>query len=193
MKGPAIILAIALLAPLLGHADSAKPGNAPANIQAPDGNKPFLVTHAEGAQDYVCLPAKSDSSFAWTLYGPQATLYAGKGNAEQVGTHFLSADAAGAGHPTWQANDSSRVQGSLAASSSDSAFVAPGAIPWLLLKASSTEAGKGGGVRFAHVTFVQRIDTAGGVAPASGCQSASDVGAKALVPYSATYVFFEPK
>jgi len=67
MKGPAIILAIALLAPLLGHADSAKPGNAPANIQAPDGNKPFLVTHAEGAQDYVCLPAKSDSSFAWTL------------------------------------------------------------------------------------------------------------------------------
>jgi hypothetical protein len=193
MKSPAIILAIAIGAPLLGHADGAKPGNLPANIQAPSGNKLYLVTHAEGAQNYVCLPAKADSTFAWTLYGPQATLFAGKGNAEQIGTHFLSADAAGAGHPSWQANDSSRVQGTLVASSSDSAFVAPGAIPWLLLKASSTEAGKGGGARLAHVTFVQRIDTAGGVAPASGCQSASDIGAKALVPYTATYVFFEPK
>ena len=189
MKKTAVILAIAVAAPLLAHADGAKP----ANLQVPDGNKLFLVTHAEGSQNYVCLPGKSDGSFAWTLYGPQATLFAGKGNGEPIGTHFLSADAAGAGHPTWQANDASRAQGTLVASSSDSAYVASGAIPWLLLKASSTASGKGGGSRFAHVTFVQRIDTAGGTVPASGCQSSSDVGTKALVPYTATYVFFEPK
>ena len=66
MKSPAIVLAIALAVPLLGYADSAKPGNVPENIQPPSGNRLFLTLHAEGSQNYVCLPAKSDSGFAWT-------------------------------------------------------------------------------------------------------------------------------
>ena len=189
MKRAATVLAMACAAVL--SVQAAENGTkVPDNLQVPAGNKQVLVAHAEGAQDYICLP-KADS-FAWTLYGPQATLFAGKGNAEPIGAHFLGADAAGAAHPTWQANDSSRALGTLVASSSDNAFVAAGSIPWLLLKASGTP-GKGGGARFAHVTFVQRIDTSGGVAPANGCQAAADVGAKALVPYSATYVFYESK
>ncbi len=164
----------------------------PSNLKVPDGNKVFLAVTADGAQDYVCLPAKNESGFGWTLYGPQATLYSGKSNVELIGTHFLSADATGAGHPTWQATDGSRVQGTMAASSSDAAYVAAGAIPWLLVKASAMGKGKSGGSTFARTTFIQRIGTKGGVAPASGCQAAADVGAKALVPYSATYVFYAP-
>ena len=174
MKSPAIILAIAFVAPLFGHADSAKPGNVPANIQAPSGNKLYLVTHAEGAQNYVCLPAKADSTFAWTLYGPQATLFAGKGNAEQVGTHFLSADAAGAGHPTWQANDSSRVQGTLAASSSDNAFVAQGRDSMVAAESIvvGTRKGRWRAIRARHIRAAKSIHS-GGTAPAggAGCQS----------------------
>jgi Protein of unknown function (DUF3455) len=190
MKRAVTVLAMAFAAGLCAQAAENSTIKVPDNLQVPVGNKQILVARAEGAQDYVCLP-KADS-FAWTLYGPQATLFAGKGNAEPVGTHFLSADAAGAGHPTWQANDLSRALGTLVASSSDNAYVATGSIPWLLLKAAATT-GKGGGARFAHVTFVQRIDTAGGIAPANGCQSVTDIGAKALVPYTAAYVFYEAK
>jgi hypothetical protein len=40
-------------------------------------------------------------------------------------------------------------------------------------------------------TFIQRLNTSGGVAPAaSTCATAADVGKKALVPYSADYVFY---
>ena len=190
MKRIAIVLVVAFATAPSVQAVETSSLKVPDNLQVPAGNKQFLVARAEGAQDYVCLP-KTDS-FAWALYGPQATLFAGKGNAEPIGTHFLSPDAAGAGHPTWQANDLSRAQGTLVASSSDNAFVAAGSIPWLLLK-TTADAGKSGGARFAHVTFVQRIDTSGGVAPANGCQAAADVGAKALVPYSATYIFYESK
>jgi hypothetical protein len=41
----------------------------------------------------------------------------------------------------------------------------------------------------ADVTFVQRIRTAGGVAPSEGC-SAATVGAEARVPYRAVYCFY---
>jgi hypothetical protein len=190
MKRAVTLLAMAFARILSVRAAENGTTKVPDNLQVPAGNKQMLVAHAEGAQDYVCLPKAE--SFAWTLYGPQATLFAGKANAEPIGAHFLSADAAGAGHPTWQANDLSRALGTLVASSSDNAFVAAGSIPWLLLKTAATT-GKGGGTRFAHVTFVQRIDTSGGVAPSNGCQTAADVGAKALVPYSASYVFYESK
>jgi hypothetical protein len=62
----------------------------------------------------------------------------------------------------------------------------PGAVPWLLLRAKSNA---GAGV-FAHVTFVQRIRTKGGKAPAAGCDAQSN-GKETRVDYSADYLFFE--
>ena len=44
----------------------------PANIQVPHG-RAFLAGHAIGTQAYICLP--SGSAFAWTFFGPQATLF----------------------------------------------------------------------------------------------------------------------
>ena len=39
-------------------------------------------------------------------------------------------------------------------------------------------------------TFIQRINTRGGVAPATGCSGPADIGNKAFVPYQADYVFY---
>ncbi|HEX4353270.1 MAG TPA: DUF3455 domain-containing protein, partial [Polyangiales bacterium] len=41
----------------------------------------------------------------------------------------------------------------------------------------------------ADVTYVQRLDTKGGLAPASGCDAAH-LGASARVNYSAVYAFY---
>jgi hypothetical protein len=67
-----------------------------------------------------------------------------------------------------------------------SATVDPEAIPWLLLKAASTT----GPGAFADVTYVQRLRTHGGLAPAK--PGAFD-GPQALVPYSAEYLFYKAK
>jgi len=40
-------------------------------------------------------------------------------------------------------------------------------------------------------TFVQRVNTEGGVAPATGCAQLADVGKKAFVPYKADYIFYK--
>ena len=59
----------------------------------------------------------------------------------------------------------------------------PTAIPELLLKAVS-HSGDG---RMSGVTYVQRLDTVGGLAPTAGCDTA---GATARVDYTATYYFY---
>jgi hypothetical protein len=64
--------------------------------------------------------------------------------------------------------------------------VDPTAIPWLLLGAVS-HAGEG---RMTKVTFVQRVNTVGGLAPTSACDATHD-GETKSVQYSATYRFFE--
>ena len=77
------------------------------------------------------------------------------------------------------------------ASSSDSAFVDPNAIPWLLLRVVGAEDGPIPGGAFSSATFLQRVNTMGGLAPESGCNRALDIGVKALVPYTADYVFYK--
>jgi hypothetical protein len=62
----------------------------------------------------------------------------------------------------------------------------PGAVDWLRLKADRTAAGPDGD-RLLATTYIQRIPTVGGVAPAGACAT----GASAEVPYSADYVFFK--
>ena len=59
------------------------------------------------------------------------------------------------------------------------------AIPWLLLTTKST----GSPGVFSGVTSIQRVNTAGGVAPAAPC-IAGLVGTAARVPYTADYRFY---
>jgi hypothetical protein len=39
-------------------------------------------------------------------------------------------------------------------------------------------------------TFIQRVNTSGGVAPSTGCAASTDVGKQAFVPYTTDYYFY---
>lgn len=165
----------------------------PANLAVPAGHQLFLRGYAVGTQNYICLPSATGTS--WKFLGPQATLYQTfKGEArQQIATHFLSPDASvdRTARPTWQHSfDSSQVWGRVVAMSNDPAYVAAGAIPWLLLETAVAAAGHEGGLALADTTFIQRVATSGGVAPATGCSDPGQVGTLALVPYTTDYFFY---
>jgi hypothetical protein len=163
----------------------------PSNLQPLDGSTAFLIGHARGTQNYVCLP--NGAAFSWTLFGPQATLFDDTGN-QQI-THFLSANPLenGALRPTWQhSGDTSSAWAAAIRTSTDPGFVAPGAIPWLLLQVVGAQYGTAFGHKLTYTTYIQRVNTAGGIAPVDGCSVTTDVGRKALVPYMADYVFYRP-
>ena len=69
-------------------------------------------------------------------------------------------------------------------------FVTPGAIPWLLVETKGVEPGPSGGGKLTRTTFIQRVDTVGGAAPADQCRSTADLGRTAFVPYESDYVFY---
>jgi len=88
--------------------------------------------------------------------------------------------------PTWQAKD----RGSVKAARADGVTVDPSDIPWLLLKATSATAGPDGD-RLAGTTYIQRLATHGGIAPAAGQCNATRVGEVVEVPYTAEYYFWK--
>ncbi len=171
-------------------ADDAPPP-VPANIQVPAGNKLFLVGHAIGTQNYVCRPSGDGVKFV--LFTPQATLFS---DGKQVTTHYFSPnpDEGGTIRATWQhSRDTSTVWGEVKPgnSSDDPAYVAPGAIPWLLVTAVGNQAGPDGGDMLTGTTFIQRLNTSGGAAPSTGCSSSTDVGKREFVPYTTDYFFYK--
>ena len=190
-----MIFTIAL--PQTTQAQSAvTPPPVPASIQVPAGNEAFLLGRAVGTQNYECQPAASVGQVAWTLFTPEATLFGDQG--EPVIFHFFSPNpfefsptpfANGVVRATWQSSqDASTIWGRVAGS----ATVDPTAIAWVLVQATGVEKGPTGGNTLAVTTFVQRLNTVGGLAPATGCDIPTDVGRKAFVPYRADYFFFRP-
>ena len=169
------------------QADDVAPPSVPADLAVPEGNRAFLVAHAFGPQNYICLPRVSEPGLGWTFFGPQATLFGDESG--QLATHFLSAnpDEGGTLRAAWQhSRDTSSVWAQAIRSSSDPDFVAPGAVPWLLLRVVGAETGPTGGRRLTATSYIQRVNTDGGTAPAGDCPA---VGAKLFVPYTADYVF----
>ena len=162
----------------------------PANLEVPSGNVAFHVAHALGTQNYLCLPRTSGTGLGWTFIGPQATLF--DAELEQVMTHYLSINPAdNVARATWQdSRDTSAVWAAAIASSIDPAYVTPGAIPWLLLQVKGAAAGPDGGDRMTKTTYIQRVNTVGGSAPAGDCPS---VGAREFVPYATDYVFYRAR
>jgi hypothetical protein len=209
----ATVLAAAVTALLAQPAAAGEitPPRVPPNIEVPAGNRAFFEGHGVGTQNYVCTPSASSSSgFAYVLFTPEATLF---DDEEQVTTHFFSPNpfeentsaalvAVGPIRATWQhSKDSSTVwgkvrprdpaiPGDLGDSSSDPAFVKKGAIAWLKVTVVGAQDGPDGGDSLTRTTFIQRVNTSNGVAPATGCASFSDVGNQAFVPYSADYIFY---
>ena len=148
-------------------------------ITAPSTATLVARFHAVGTQIYTCTASGADggsdaaAAYTWTLKAPSAKLYDANANCKEVGTHFAG--------PTWKSSvDGSSVAGSRLAASPNA-----GSIDLLLLKAV-TNSGEG---VFANVTYIQRLDTNGGKAPADGC-SAATVSMETAVEYSANYYFF---
>jgi Protein of unknown function (DUF3455) len=172
LRRVSIVAAAAALSLSLAPSAGAAPSEpvVPSDIAVPAGHKVFLVGHAVGVQIYRC------TATGWGLVAPRANLYGDGGNL--ITTHF--------GGPTWQARDGSKVVGKR----DGDAPGAPGAIPWLRLAAASTSAGADGD-RLEGTTYIQRIATAGGVAPPAAECDAAAAGAEREVPYTADYVFWK--
>jgi hypothetical protein len=144
--------------------------DAPKELKPPGAQVLLLQAHGKGSQIYACQNA--GGQYAWKLKAPDAQLFSESG--EKIGRHFAG--------PTWEANDRSRVMGKVAASvpspDADSS-------PWLLLDGTPG----GGEGTFARVKSIQRLNTEGGKAPASGCD-ASHEKLETPVSYEADYYFY---
>ncbi|RIL08031.1 MAG: hypothetical protein DCC71_00840 [Proteobacteria bacterium] len=183
----AVAVAASLAPP--ARAERVTPPPVPANLEADAGSRAFLVGHAVGTQNYVCQPA--GLGFAWTLFTPVATLFSDNGR--QLTTHFFSPNPIESGtvRPAWQhSRDTSTVWVRLVDQSADPAYVAPGAIPWLLLEVVGKQDGPHGGGALAKTAQIQRLNTVGGAAPSTGCAEPTDVGKRVYVPYLADYYFY---
>lgn len=177
----------------------------PERITPPVGTSAFLVGHAFGTQGYVCLPNGTGGA-SWTVNSarPEATLFTHVfGEAVQIITHFLSPvvnpndigpKPPRFGDATWQSSfDSSRVwaqKKDFVTAGTDQSCPNSGSIDCLLLQVIGSDEGPTGGRSLTKATFVQRLNTDGGSAPAAGCLVTGDVGKQVLVPYTADYYFF---
>jgi Protein of unknown function (DUF3455) len=146
----------------------------PAELAIPDGHQPVLVANAKGVQIYECV-AEGSAAPAWKLHAPRADLFDDAG--AMIGSHFGGVDKSLAAGPYWEAKDGSRVHGAKPVSAPN-----PSSIPLLRIEAADTA---GTGV-LSKVTYVHRLDTTGGVAPAGACTK----GKTAEVPYTAKYYFY---
>jgi hypothetical protein len=149
------------------------PLDLPTTLHPPAGQSLYLVALASGVQIYECAP-KSDqaSSFEWVFRAPEAALVDHSGRS--IGKHYAG--------PTWESIDGSTVVGEV---KSRDPGPSQSAIPWLLLASKSTT---GTGV-FSQTKSIQRLQTAGGIAPTEPCTS-SNAKQVARIPYTAIYYFY---
>jgi len=165
-------LEVAAMALLVAACAGTQALRVPAALDPPADQKLAMTVRADGVQVYECRARKDGGGFEWAFVAPEAALFDGRG--KRLGTH-------GAG-PYWQWQDGSAVIGTVKARAD-----APrgGAIPWLLL---STTSGGGEGT-LSKVASIQRVNTVGGVAPATGC-GADSRSTLARVAYTADYRMF---
>jgi len=147
----------------------------PEAIQAPATATPAVQFYAKGTQNYRCQAATSGAA-EWKLVAPEADLFKGSDFSGPAGKH-------GAG-PSWTLDDGSGAKGD-APNAKRAPSPESGSVPWLLIPTQSNA--QPGALQ--GVTLVQRIETHGGAAPATGCD-ASSFGAETKVPYTAIYLFY---
>jgi hypothetical protein len=178
------------LLPRAAAAQSVTPPPVPPGLEVQGPSHAFLVGHALGTQNYECQPSPSGllGRVAWTLFTPEATLF--NDESEQLITHFFSPnpDEGNTVRATWQDSADTSI---VWARGIAQATVDKAAIPWVLLEAAGTAVGPNGGTTLADTTFVQRLNTRGGLPPATGCDTLNDVGHRAFMPYTADYFFYQ--
>jgi hypothetical protein len=137
-------------------------------IAVEEGNKLAFKSYATGVQVYRW------NGTSWAFVAPIANLYADEGFNGQIGTHYAG--------PTWEGNGGSKV----VAARVDGCSPDPTAIQWLLLRAVTAD---GPGI-FHRISFIQRLNTVGGIAPST---PGANVGDEARVPYTTEYYFYRSK
>ena len=145
----------------------------PDAVKVPMGHVVAMETMAAGDITYQCR-AKKDMAgqYEWMFVGPDAGLKNRSG--QGVGKYY--------GPPaTWESMDGSKVTGAQVAVAPASA----GSIPLQLVKANPA-IGMGA---MQGVSYIQRVNTQGGVAPASMCGAAT-LDQKQTVKYTADYIFW---
>jgi hypothetical protein len=168
-----IALALACVAvasvPLIRAGESNRAPELPSplcdRLQVQAGNKVAFHVYALGVQIYRW------NGTSWVFVAPSARLFADAEYHGEVGIHYAG--------PTWESHSGGKV----IASRVDSCAPDPTAIAWLLLQMVSTE---GPGI-FDRVTYIQRVNTAGGLPPTD---PGPYIGAQAEVPYTAEYYFY---
>ena len=146
----------------------------PDAVKVPAGNKVAMETVGVGEITYECRDKKDAAGqYEWVFVGPDAALNDRSG--KKMGKYF--------GPPaTWESMDGSKITGAQVAVSP----AGSGNIPNQLVKANpATGAGAMTGV-----TYIQRVATKGGVAPAMACDAATK-GKKEIVKYQADYIFYK--
>ena len=145
----------------------------PEPVRVPLGHAQSLETVGAGEITYECREKKDTAgAFEWAFVTPVATLR--DMQQKSIGKYY--------GGPTWEAMDGSKVTGKQVAV----APASPGNIPLQLVKADPAT-GMGA---MTGVTYIQRLETKGGVAPSTACNPAT-AGTKQQVRYQAKYVFYK--
>jgi hypothetical protein len=147
----------------------------PDAVKVPVGHKVAMETVGVGEITYECREkAAQPGAHEWVFVGPSAVLNDRMGKA--VGKYW--------GPPaTWESMDGSKLTGTQVA-------VAPamaGSIPLQLVKANPAM----GSGKMTGVSYIQRVATQGGAAPAMACGMDSK-GRKEVVKYQADYIFYTP-
>ena len=174
MQRTAIASAVLLIVAACVSRTPTPAAEVPENLKPATSEVMVGAVAARGVQIYECRAKKDDpQAMEWAFVAPEAELFNVQG--QRVGTHYAG--------PQWENIDGSRIAGSVLARAE-----APhaGAIPWLLLSTKSI----GPDGAFAKVTSVQRINTEGGVAPATSDCRMESIGQRARVAYTADYVLF---
>jgi hypothetical protein len=143
-----------------------------AGIDVPPDNHLLLSAFGDGFQIYDSA-SDGHGGFMWKFTAPSAILYTDSSESTRIGMHFAG--------PTWELDsDHSSVVGNRIASI---ASPNPNSIPELLLSAKS----HGGVGLLDEVTYIQRLDTVGGLAPTV---LPTGLNQESRSPYTATYDFF---
>lgn len=170
---------LAFVTPVIAACASLQPpattASVPANLKPGANEALAMIVPAKGVQIYECRARKDQAGYEWAFVAPEADLF--DTNGKLIGRHYAG--------PHWEAADGSKVLGAVKARAD---ATAANAVPWLLLTAKPV----GAQGAFSNVASIQRVNTAGGVAPQVGCSQA-EAGKAARIDYTADYYFFNRK
>ena len=172
-RGVLLVTCLALPSPVASLAQPTGP-DVPKEVAVPSGYKLLFRLEAKGVQVYKALEGKG-GALEWVLEAPLADLFEEKGG--KAGWHYDG--------PAWEATDGSKLVRDKTQDVKSAPAPKPQQdIPWLLLKVKAAEGQDG---KLSPATYIQRLHTEGGKAPA---EVPKRVGTKVGVAYRAEYYFY---